>query len=252
MIERTFEVSGPAHLDCTTVAGAVVIEGGTAGTVQVRIDTSNPAAWKLTQNGNRVSVSNEARSWTSGGRANVVVLLPPDSDIAIKSATAEILVKTDVTRATISTASGDIRVHEANELGVKTASGDVAVGAVASDLTVKSASGDVRADRVDGDLSVVSASGDVKVGQCHGRLVGSSASGDIRVDAYLGDNVELTTMSGDVSIGLPSGISVELKAKTLSGEVRLPPSRQQAQGGKRRVDVSLSSISGDLRINRLD
>ena len=97
-----------------------------------------------------------------------------------------------------------MRIGAAGEVHASSASGDIRVGTVGGALTASSASGDVSADRVGGDVEVGTTSGDVRLKRCDG------------------DDIAVKTVSGDITIGLPSGIRVLPEISTLSGSTSLP------------------------------
>ncbi len=252
MIEETFSLTGPASVECSFPAGSLTIESGPPGSAAVSIDTARPDSWHVAQAGNQISIVYERGFLSGGGRAQIRMTVPERSSLKLGTASADVRASVDLDRVSVSTASGNVELVEAGTVSVKTASGDVYIERVRGDLTVKSASGDVRAGHLDGATNVTTASGDLNVEVARGPLSATSASGDVRVARYMGDDVEASTMSGDLVLALPSGISVKLKAHTLSGKVHLPD-RRPAQGGDARpVSVRAKSVSGDIRIKRLD
>lgn len=252
MIEQTFTLSGPADLDVSVPSGSIVIESGPPGSAAVTVDTSRPDDWRLVQNGDAITVSLERSGFGRGGRARVRIVTPVGSSLRASTASAEVHARIDLDRAIVASASGDLRLGNAASARIKTASGDISIGVVGNDLTIRSASGDVRVLRVDGPASITTASGDAAIETAAGSLVTHSASGDLRVDRYLGDDIEASTMSGAITVGLPGGVGVKLTAKTLSGKVHLPEKRKTPSSPDRQVSVRLKSVSGDLRIRRVD
>jgi hypothetical protein len=58
-------------------------------------------------------------------------------------------------------------------------------------------------------------------------------------------------VSGDVSLGIPSGRAVDLDVKTLSGDVSLPERRNTpAAPPTGKVSIRVKSVSGDFRLQR--
>ena len=252
MIEQTFALTGPADLDVSVPAGSVAIEDGPAGSAAVTVDTDRPELWRVFQSGDTITVSLERTGIGRGGRARVRIVAPAASSLRVITASADVRARGALDRVAVNTASGDIHLGDANEVTVKTASGDLYTGTVSRDLTVRSASGEVRAGDVGGSVQVTTASGDVYVESVSESLFATSASGDISVRRYLGDDLEAATMSGDVEVGLPAGTGVELVATTLSGRVHLPQNRKAASSPSRQISVRLKSVSGDLRVRRVD
>lgn len=251
MIEQTFDISGPADLDISVPAGSLVIESGPTGRVSVSIDTKSPDFWQVAASGNAVTVSHE-RSFMGGGRARVRVVCPDGSSLRAAVASADLRATLSLENLTVSNASGDVTLGDVGTLSVKAASGDVRIAHVRGDLDVRSASGDVRVSRVDGSVAVTTASGDVTIDEAAGSMSSSSASGDMRVDRYLGNDIKAATMSGRIDIGLPAGVGVKLSANSLSGRIQLPERRPTTSGSDRQISVRLKSVSGDIRIRRVD
>jgi DUF4097 and DUF4098 domain-containing protein YvlB len=128
-----------------------------------------------------------------------------------------------------------VEVEDVVRLELSTASGDARIGLVRTNVSGTLASGDVRIQRVGGDIELGTASGDINIGRCDG------------------SSLTIRSMSGDMCIGLPSGIRVEPEISTLSGRVVLPaPAATSAAGERRAVRLRLKSVSGDIRIERAD
>jgi len=73
----------------------------------------------------------------------------------------------------------------------------------------------------------------------------------VTIRRYTGASVAIRTVSGDVRVGLPSGIRVDPEISTMSGKVSLPPPADATTSGERRtVKVRLRTVSGDIRIER--
>lgn len=252
MIEEIFTVDGIPDIEISASSGAVVVESGPPGTVDVTIDTRNPESWRVHQSGNSISITYERGIIGGGGRARVRVIAPDGSSVNANTASADVRALLELGRVTVATASGDVLLGDAGSVSVKTASGDITARKIGADLAARSASGDVRVESVGGDASVTTASGDLAVDEARGSLSASSASGDIRVSRYLGEDLEASAMSGDLNVGLPSGRTVKLNAKTLSGSVRLPERKPSSGTAGPTVSIRLKSVSGDITIRRLD
>ncbi len=157
----------------------------------------------------------------------------------------------------VSVASGDVRIADvAGAIEVRSASGDVSLVHVGGDARVHSVSGDVRIDSADAGASVESASGDVRIGRAAGRVTVRTASGDVTVGSLLGAAARLTTVSGDVEVGVPDGTAVWLDVSTRSGEVSsdFTGSAGGAGGeptaGDRVLELRVSTVSGDVAVRR--
>jgi DUF4097 and DUF4098 domain-containing protein YvlB len=79
----------------------------------------------------------------------------------------------------------------------------------------------------------------------------------VRIGRCDGAEISVKTVSGDIVIGLPTGIRVEPDIATMSGKVSLPaaaskPNERGAIAERRAVRLRLRAVSGDIRVLRAD
>ncbi|MDJ0767792.1 MAG: DUF4097 family beta strand repeat-containing protein [Ilumatobacter sp.] len=248
-----FHVSGPASLDVHSRSGSVEVRVGAAGRVVVTIDGGSADSWEVVQVGDSVSVRPGGRGggWRSRS-TRVHVDVPEGCDVDVSTASADVVGVGDLGDLRVRTASGDVRVDRARRLDASTASGDVRVHEVGSDASCSTMSGDVDLRTVGGRLRASTASGGVRVAQVGEAVDVGTASGDVSLHCCDGDEVSVKCVSGDISLGLPSGIRVEPDISTLSGKTMLPSKASSGlhDGGRRTVRVRLRTVSGDVRIAR--
>ena len=228
MRHKTFPTPGPVSLDLRVAAGEIQVEA-VAGAVETSIVLEPlggenavravEAARIECRNGSEVLV--EVREERRFGivddtpEVRLAVRCPEGSRLVAATASADIRTRGRLSALEVETASGDVEADEvAGEVRAKAASGDVTVGAAGSSLAVQTASGDQRVDEVkSGRISLKSASGDLRVGVRRGAAVwvdAHSISGDTTSELDLGDE----PVDED-------GPTVELKATTMSGDVRI-------------------------------
>jgi hypothetical protein len=254
LIEIDSDVNGSDLVDEATVT---MVPAGDGFEVEVRIPKSR------------------RRLLSFGRSVTVAVRVPYDSDLVVKTASADIEASGRYGRASCDSASGDITVDDAVEVKVRSASGDLSVGDVRGEIRAQSTSGDLVVGRIAGDSSVSTTSGDVRVGTAFGYVKAESVSGDVGVDVarngvsvngVSGDiritcvsegEVTLKTVSGDAQVGIPPGRSIFVDAQTLSGNLvtdfDLDGVPGEGGGGgepPRRVAIRATSVSGQVRIVR--
>lgn len=248
-----FVVADRAALDVNISSGSVDVRRGTAGQVVVTIDGSDAADWTVTQVGEVVTVEAPAKRMWGSRPARVFAEVPDDTDVDVKSASADVALAGRLGAIRVRTASGDVRAGDAARFDANSASGVVSVGSVASVASCTTASGDVDIRSVSGRLTVSTASGDVRVASATDDVQIGTASGDVRVDRYDGSSLAVKAISGDVTIGLPAGIRVEPDFATLSGRTTLPTpvASPTLVGDRRVVHVRLKTISGNITVVRV-
>lgn len=193
--------------------------------------------------------------WLFGRNAKlrITVRLPLDSEIDVRTASADLGCTGRYARATVNAASGDVQVEAVTgNAGITSASGDIRVLRVGGSVKATSASGDLEIRYVGGELTHHSASGDTTLGETHGDVKVRSASGDIAIAAATRGVVHCTTASGDVKIGVPAGTGVWLDLTTASGRTTSDLSvGSEAPLTGHDLELRVSTASGDIDINRV-
>lgn len=172
---------------------------------------------------------------------------------------------------------------ELQNLQIKTASGDTGIGRVrAEHILIESASGDIGVEEAWGDRQLFSLSGDICLKEGRGNLHIKTKSGDIetgglhaktRLESISGDiaagfitvtqPVKITTVSGDAYIKIAADSSVNIEARTVSGDVSVSLPRAQissrsekhvlAHMGSAAVEntpvMEIGSVSGDVCVS---
>jgi DUF4097 and DUF4098 domain-containing protein YvlB len=135
---------------------------------------------------------------------------------------------------------------------LKSVSADLDVEDVDGDLELKTVSGDAEVRRVTGSVSLNTTSGDLNVREVGGSVQGKTISGDLELDSVSNGTVTIQSVSGDVKIGVAPGAGVWMDLKSLSGDTRseLAPAEGPGQGETTSVEVRAKTVSGDIRLVR--
>jgi Putative adhesin len=281
---RSFTTTGPVALIVRFASGRLMVrtddaeDGRTAASVDVRpgnpdssADVEHAAATSVEQHGDTIEVIVPAtKGWFGRNpRLDVRVIVPPGSALDVDVKSADVQLAGRLGRVEVSTASGDVALEHADELHVRTASGDVTGRSVGGNASVNTASGDLRLESIDGSAELATASGDIDVGSVAGeaRVRSASgdvvvkaadgsagvrtASGDVRIDMIRRGSVEIDTASGDVELGVAKGTAAWLDVQALSGKVSstLEPTDAPADDADK-VSIHAHTLSGDITLHR--
>ena len=165
----------------------------------------------------------------------VTVRAPKASTVEVRAAAAQVSVTGDAGRVSVTSTSGD-----------------VTIGRVSGPLHVRTGGGEVRVDEaVDG--TVLSSTGPVRVGAFNApsgeELTVRSGSGDVTVSDAAAGAISLRSGSGNVRVGLRSGVLAEVDLSSATGKVS---SELEVAGSKPEGDVVLrvkaTSGSGDVTV----
>lgn len=178
----------------------------------------------------------------AGATGRIEIACPEGSDVVIGSSSGRVECHGRLGRVAVTGRSGRISIDEAREVDVRSASGRVVIGrceglcrvAVVSGAVMIGSAGSIEATVTSGRLEV-DAVGDAQVHSVSGRVV----LGVVRTGS-----VDVSTMSGRVSVSLPAGVQPDLQLASRSGRVRsdvLPGSDGR---------VTITSFSGSIRVSR--
>lgn len=252
MIEQTFQTPLPLELEVTVPAGEIEVETveGEESTIRVHGDERILENVVVRHDGQRLAVELRGKSkfgfvvavgslvFGNDG-LHVEARVPHGAALRVKTTSADTDLAGSFQALELNSVSGDIRLR----------------GEVAEDVTVKTVSGDVELERLGGDLTLQTISGDVRVRAVGGSAEAKTVSGDIRLEALSTGDVRFTSVSGDVEIGIAEGSLLDVDAGSSSGdlssEVPLanePPSGEN--GAAPTVVLRGRTVSGDLRVFR--
>lgn len=189
------------------------------------------------------------------GRSGVScrVRCPEGSVVNAKTKSADLEASGTLGGLSVATASGEVEADRVDGgVNVKSASGDVEVREVKGGVNVQTASGDVEIRVVRGGINVNSASGDVTIGEAYDNVNVNTVSGDQEHGAVMRGNVNANSVSGDVTIAVRRGSKVFLDCNTMSGDTssELEMTGDAPLGDGPFVEVRAKTVSGDIRITR--
>ncbi|GLY73054.1 hypothetical protein Airi01_013210 [Actinoallomurus iriomotensis] len=233
-----------------------------AGTVSVLPTSDRPALHVSEVSGHPLEVVHEAGMLTithkqSGiegvfrwlqntrGRAAITITVPADCPVTLNLVTAN---------AVVNGMSGRV--------SVKTASGDVTLDGVTGSIDANTATGAVEAHGVGGSLMFNSVAGDLALARgALDRLSAHSVSGRITTDVDLRDGAaaQIRTVSGEVTMRLPTSSSAKVSLLSMSGRIDAafdglarqdPPVGKSITGtlGGGAASLNVNSVSGAITL----
>lgn len=151
----------------------------------------------------------------------VTVSAPPGSRLAARAGSGDVRVTGSAGWTAVRTGSGDVRVAAVNgEADITTGSGDVELGPISGRTRIRTGSGAVALARAGGPTEIKASSGDVTVGEVDADLGVRTGSGEVSVADARSGQLDLTTGSGGLRIGVHAGTGAELDLSSGSGKAR--------------------------------
>lgn len=274
MTEHHFETHRPVSLYVEIGRGSVKVVAAETTESYVEVTGRDADQVVVDQSGDQISVvAPRQRTGFLGGdsRIDVVVTIPTDSDLAVKTGSADI--SADGTLGTgkvksgsgdvqldtfggplvVDTGSGSIRLEETRgELRIKSGSGDIHVAHAASAVAISTGSGDVELGTVNGPTVVKTGSGDLKVVEAQSDVSLTSGSGDLVILAATRGRLTAKGASSDFRVGIPAGVPVWTDVSTLTGEIRSNlVGAGEPKDGVDHVELRAKTVSGDIVLTQV-
>ncbi len=268
-MQQTFEVTGPVELDIRLASGEIEVDPTLDGRVEIELIAHDEESQRLVD---ETRIELQERSGRQGvlvdvpgkkgfgfslnfGRNGIScrVRCPEESGLAVRSKSADLLVRGTIGGLNVQTASGDVEVDRVSGgVNVKSASSDVTVRFIGSGTNIQSASGDVEITEARGPVNIQSASGDVTIEAAYDNVNVNTVSGDQEHGAVVQGQVAAQTVSGDISIGVRRGSKTYLDCQTVSGDTHsdLDVSPEAPAGDGPLVEIRARTVSGDISIHR--
>lgn len=260
MTNWKFPCSHPVDIDVDSwAAGSIAVSGEPTQTITVEVTPANQgvddallAEVRVSFDGERLQVTGpKGIGFRRRDALDVTIKAPAGSRCTAKTASADLSCVGELGALRASTASGDVNVATiTGDLEVQTASGDVMVKEAGSAAKISSASGDVQIVRVGGDARVNTASGDVILGQCARSVSATTASGEVDLRAVSAGRIRLNSVSGDLAVGVVRGVGVYLDLASTSGDISSDLDESDGDESGPAVEIKCRTLSGDVRIRR--
>lgn len=142
---------------------------------------------------------------------HVTVFAPADSTLRVRGGGVNVAAEGNLGGGDLQTGSGLVALGSVTgSTRVQAGTGSVRIGTVRAELRVRTGAGPVSVDGVRDSAAITTGGGDVRIGSVHGEVLAKTGNGDITVAEAHAGTVELVTGSGELRIGLPSGVPAEL------------------------------------------
>ena len=178
---------------------------------------------------------------------------PHGSGLSVRTKSADVVARGTIGGLNVTGASGDVEATRVDGgVNIRTASGDTRIDEVMGGVNIQTASGDVELEVVRGAINVASASGDLRIGEAYDTVNANTVSGDQDHGAVMRGHVHAQSVSGDVTVAVRRGSKVFLDCNTVSGDTssELELTTDAPAGDGPLVEIRAKTVSGDIRITR--
>lgn len=258
MPDYTFDTPEPVDLRIKTASGAITVVAADVTTSTVAVTAVDDDARDLADStavtfaGRGISIETPERRQIISirrRRLDITVTVPTGSSLTVRTASATLSATGRYATVEAHSASGDMVIDDVDgDVEAKVASGDVTIGSGRA-VSAHSASGKVRIGHATGDVDIRCASGKIQVGVAERSVRAKTASGDISIDEARTGTIALDVASGDLRIGVRTGVTAHLDLRSVSGRIRSElPVEDAAPDGGAPLEIKARSTSGNVLV----
>jgi hypothetical protein len=188
---------------------------------QLAVDAVSAAEISWSESGRRLVVRSSQELPLRVVPLAITVWAPTRSRLAVRVGAGDVRASGRAGWAGVRTGSGNATLDGVEgDADVTTGSGAIDLGPVTGRARLRTGSGGIRVATTGGPTEIKTGSGDIVLGEVNGDVRVRSGSGDVTVsDARSGD-LQITTGSGAVRIGVHPGVGAELDLVSGSGKAR--------------------------------
>ena len=216
--EKIIDIENIRKLKVALIAGQVNIIGHDEPGARVEVHSVSGRELKITVEGDTLEIDHPQLRWDNfidvfksfkgSARAHISVMVPRDVALKFGVVSASALISGLTEDATISTVSGDVVIDNIY--------GDLQLNGVSGEIAVRSHYGSINAKTISGDIT---AAGEIM------KFRGDTVSGDVFLDITgTPDEINVNTVSGDVTTRLAAEVAAQYKINTVSGRLQLDDS----------------------------
>jgi DUF4097 and DUF4098 domain-containing protein YvlB len=258
-MNQTFQTNGPLDLSVSVPAGSLEVSAypdATETTVDVeRVDHAidpSEVECRLGHDGASLEVK-VGRKRFRDARYRVTIRTHEGSNLDVSTGAADVRAEGAFGSCRYRSASGDLQIDELRGSGsMKTGSGDVCLASADGELEIDVASGSVTVGTARRRAAIHVVSGSLQLDTAAGDLTARTVSGDMRIGSVAKGAVSLTSVSGDIDVGILAGARTYLDLHSISGDTHsdLDVHTEPQSSGDPDVELRAKTVSGDVTIRR--
>lgn len=270
-VDETLEASADGLVEIINTRGEIEISGWDRQEISVVGELDDQAERLVFEvDGDRALIEVEMpRSVNWGDGSDLVINVPEGSRVKFEGVSTDVSLENIAGGIKVNTASGDIDADQIQQfINIKSVSGDIEVGESSGQTNVSTVSGEIELDVASTKANINAVSGDVdaRLGSFD-RLSANIVSGDIEIEGSLVEagSIDITSVSGDVSLELAPPVDAEVSIQTGPGgditnrlsdhavKDKFPATKSlHAKLGMGTGDIELRTVSGDIELDEID
>ncbi|WDE04647.1 DUF4097 family beta strand repeat protein [Thalassomonas viridans] len=226
-IDKVLPASGDSNISIESPNGDVRITGWDKAQVSVKGELDDQAEdFIFRQNGSLIEMKvvmphNSNNRWNEEG-SDLTIFVPKDARVSFGGVSSDVKLVNLHRNIEVKTVSGDLKGENlTNHVELATVSGHIKTKQLSGKLNLSTVSGDIKDNDSSGRLQLKAVSGDIKSRSKASEVLVKSVSGEVDLNLDEVDELEISTVSGDVESGLMLKDSGIVKLSSISGDMEI-------------------------------
>lgn len=225
-IDKTLATSATGFVDIDVKSGKVTLQTWDKNEVKVVGELDDDAeGYEFEVDGNKVQfkVKMPEKRWgswnSSDNGSNLAFWLPVASKLKFEGVNVDVDVNGVTGGATVKTINGDIEAEAlSHKVKLETVNGSVSSKNLSGKIGINTVNGEVQESGSKGQLTIETVNGDIKVNTLAIELALNNVNADMQVVANKVEDVEISTVNGDLDIELELVENGQFMFSSVSGD----------------------------------
>ena len=225
MVDKRLAAEDVNSISIENLRGEVTIVGWDKKEVRVKGELDEKTErFIFEKDGSHIKIKvevphNNHRSWSNDG-STLVINMPKESKMNFSGVSTDVIVKNLITSSEVHSVSGDIKADNLHEhVELSTVSGNVSSANLSGKIRLSSVSGDIKDQDSSGRLTLKVVSGEIESHSTANEVYVNNVSGSVELTLDKIDELEISTVSGDVDSQLSLNNSGMVKLSSVSGDM---------------------------------
>ena len=263
---KSFKVAGTPDVQLETFDGSIEVHSWDRSEVEVEIEKRameqslvDEMSVSAEQQGNKIVIKVSGPKRRDSGGIQVGVHFSPTARMRVALPRNSQL--------TVASGDGSINVEDVNgKIALNTRNGSIRGSRLIGDVTIRSGDGAIRVDRAEGKVDLETEDGSITLEAKPTMLRARTSDGSVRVEidreSVMGEDWDIQTSDGSVTLTLPPDFNAQLDAETRDGVVRAShpnvktavegQSREERQERRRSLKTTLGTGGRTLKVRTGD
>lgn len=228
-VDKHLNVDANTNVTIENVRGEIAIEGWSKNEIYVKGELDDKAEkfiFEKTDNGVLIKVVTPRNlvhgNYKDEDGSKLVINLPSNARVNFDGVSTDVNAKNLQHSSEIKSVSGDVNARNlADNVEISTVSGEIDTIDLSGKIVLTSVSGEITDTNSQGRLRIEAVSGNIKSTSSATSISAHAVSGEIMLNLQKVDELELNTVSDDVTVSLHLNKDGIIKASSVSGDVDL-------------------------------